>query len=446
MSALQWVDIPGYSAIIFRRTLTASMRAGGVMDRAHEWLGPTEARWQSRTNSYHFPSGATLAFGYIDTFDDFQQYQGPEYQFVGWDEVTQFPMGWGESAFKYMFSRLRRLKGSNVPIRCRSAANPGGWGHQWVKTRYDIRYDPQLRAFRGFNPTKPFIPSYAWENIHLDVDDYIDSLMELDPITREQLLRGDWAITEKGRFDRAWFHRYVTNDSYVALDLPNGNRKTVLKNQVRYFITIDPATTEAPGESFYANREPSWSVISAWALVEGRYLCLWRCRRFQKEIPAVIQEIKMFYDQMKAEGTLPEAVCIEHTVANSGVYQFCVQLGLPVYPLSTNTSGEGPAKLLRSAPAAIRAEAGQIFIPTFGDKQYGDWVNDWEDEIYRWTGHPHMTADQVDAFSYAVIYWNTNYEVLSGEGVGQAPSRMGQDYMGSLNGMPGSRYNIPTHY
>jgi len=35
-----------------------------------------------------------------------------------------------------MFSRLRRLKGSSVPLRMRCASNPGGYGHEWVKQRF----------------------------------------------------------------------------------------------------------------------------------------------------------------------------------------------------------------------------------------------------------------------------------------------------------------------
>jgi len=37
-AALQYVDIPGYSAIIFRRTFTDLKLPGALIDRSHSWL------------------------------------------------------------------------------------------------------------------------------------------------------------------------------------------------------------------------------------------------------------------------------------------------------------------------------------------------------------------------------------------------------------------------
>ena len=58
-------------------------------------------------------------------------YQGAELQFVGFDELTQFP----ENQYNYLHSRLRKLKDSDIPIRMRGASNPGGIGHDWVKKK-----------------------------------------------------------------------------------------------------------------------------------------------------------------------------------------------------------------------------------------------------------------------------------------------------------------------
>ena len=43
MAALQYVDVPGYAAILFRRTYTDLSLPGALMDRAHEWLQGTKA-------------------------------------------------------------------------------------------------------------------------------------------------------------------------------------------------------------------------------------------------------------------------------------------------------------------------------------------------------------------------------------------------------------------
>src|SRR5690349_23466030 len=70
MAALQYVDVPGYAAILFRRTYTDLALPGGLIDRAAEWLSPTDAHWSGTTATWTFPSGATLSFGYLKTEDD----------------------------------------------------------------------------------------------------------------------------------------------------------------------------------------------------------------------------------------------------------------------------------------------------------------------------------------------------------------------------------------
>src|SRR5215467_15540408 len=47
MAALQFVEVPGYAAILFRRTFSDLALPGALMDRASEWLTGTPARWNS---------------------------------------------------------------------------------------------------------------------------------------------------------------------------------------------------------------------------------------------------------------------------------------------------------------------------------------------------------------------------------------------------------------
>ncbi|MDI6773614.1 MAG: terminase family protein, partial [bacterium] len=124
MAALQYVHVPGYSAILLRRTFTDLALPGALIPRAHEWLAGTDARWSPTEHVYTFPSGATLAFGYIDSAIDVYRYQSTEFQFIGWDELTQFE----EDKYLYMFSRQRGTRDIEVPLRIRAASNPGGVG------------------------------------------------------------------------------------------------------------------------------------------------------------------------------------------------------------------------------------------------------------------------------------------------------------------------------
>jgi predicted phage terminase large subunit-like protein len=191
MAALQYVDVPGYSAILFRRTYRDLALDGALMDRAADWLGGTDARWNSQDKRWTFPSGATLTFGYMDTESDKYRYKSAEWAFVGFDELTQFT----ETQYLFMFSRLRRLIGADVPLRMRSASNPGDVGHDWVKERF-ILFPKADRVF---------IPAKIDDNPSVDQESYVSNLNELDPVTRAQMLAGDWDAYEGGMFCRDWF-------------------------------------------------------------------------------------------------------------------------------------------------------------------------------------------------------------------------------------------------
>lgn len=206
MAALQYVHVPGYKGILFRRTYTELSLPEAIMARSHEWLGGTDAHWKGDDKTWIFPSGATLTFGYLDGPRDHFRYQGAAFQFVGWDELTQFP----QSPYLYLFSRLRRLVNSAVPLRVRAATNPGGVGHDWVERRFIA--DPGHRVF---------VPALLEDNPHLDAASYEQSLSELDPVTYQQLRRGLWVRDTSGlcypHFDEA-------NICAVVPALPNGER------------------------------------------------------------------------------------------------------------------------------------------------------------------------------------------------------------------------------
>src|SRR5665647_1234788 len=139
MAALMFVDVPGYSAIIFRRSYTDLTKSGALIARSFEWLSGTKARWDAVNHTWNFPSGAKLAFGFLENDFDVYHHQSAEYHFIGFDELTQFT----EFQYTFMISRARRLEGSFVPIRIRirSASNPPGLVRgrvfgEWVKARF----------------------------------------------------------------------------------------------------------------------------------------------------------------------------------------------------------------------------------------------------------------------------------------------------------------------
>jgi hypothetical protein len=187
IAALQYVDIPDYSAILFRRSYTDLALPGALMDRAHEWLQDTPAKWNRETHSYTFPSGASLTFGYVQTKKDQWRYQSAEFQFIGWDEITEFP---DDEAYKFLFSRLRRLAGSEIPLRVRAASNPVGRGAQWVRRRF----------IEEGHSERIFIPARFTDNPHIDKDSYLLSLQEMHPALQRRLIEGSWDEIEDSAF------------------------------------------------------------------------------------------------------------------------------------------------------------------------------------------------------------------------------------------------------
>ena len=223
MSALQYVTEENYSALLLRRTYQDLSQPNAIMDRCQKWLYPFTndgtVHWNNQTKTFTFPSGATLSFGYLSHDNDLNQYQGSELQFVGFDELTQFT----EKQYKYLHSRLRKLKNSNIPIRMRSGTNPGGRGHEWVKKRFIVDGSPC-----------PFIQSSFKDNLYLDTEQYEKQLDKLDELTKLQLKDGDWdaVITEGLLANRSQLEKQIIHPSEYE-DW----------NPVFCTIGIDPAST-----------------------------------------------------------------------------------------------------------------------------------------------------------------------------------------------------------
>lgn len=204
MDALQNVDQKGYAAIIFRKSYADLIKPGALIDRSKEWLFQfPEVRWMDKEKKFewrekygpHTDIISILQFGYLENENDKYNYQGGEYQYAGFDELTHF----SETNYRYLFSRLRRLKGSSIPIKIRGASNPPDDDQgTWVYNRFVNKETRDKKAI--------FIPAGMDDNPHLDKESYEDMLNELDPVTRARLRDGDWTVIRKGNmFKRDWF-------------------------------------------------------------------------------------------------------------------------------------------------------------------------------------------------------------------------------------------------
>jgi predicted phage terminase large subunit-like protein len=289
---------------------------------------------------------------------DHFRYQSAAFQYIGFDELSHFE----EQQYRYMFSRLRRLEGVEVPLRMRSASNPGGVGHDWVKRRF---IDPG-------SPERPFIPSRLEDNPYLDRESYVESLKELDPTTREQLLNGDWVVRPPGgMFKRGWFT--------LVKEAPTAGVKAV-----RYWDLA--ATAPTP------NKTPAYTAGVLVLLKDGVYYIA-DIQHFQgtpMQVEARVAQTAVL-DRVRP---YPVQTWMEQEPGSSGVntidhYAREVLLGYAFHGDKVTGSKE-----IRAAPVSSAAEAGNVML------LLGPWVEAFLDEVEVFPEGKYK--DQVDALSGAV--------------------------------------------
>lgn len=383
MAALQYVDVPGYSALILRRTFRHLQMDGGLIPRSKEWLlGKPGVRWNAQLMQWTFPSGATLSFGYYDHDDHYMLYQGGNWQFVGWDEATQFKPSW----YRYLFSRTRRLKDSPVPVRVRAASNPGGPSHEFFK-----------RRFISKGASKFFVPSRLHDNPGLDAAEYVKSLAELDPITRAQLLQGDWDAYEGGRFKAEWFREFAVwqnADGGYRYHLQVGERpdgtpvfepEGIPCDRCFNVTVVDPAAR--------AEDANDYTAILTVAQTPCKRLLILDMVRERIPLERIVPRIAEVCAGFSPLWVGIEADSFQAYIANDA--RKCEGI-----PAVHNLSHECKAKLVRATPAIIRANAGQIYVPERGPSF--PWVEDFLAELAQFTGDEKNDShdDQVDALAH----------------------------------------------
>ncbi len=336
MGALQFVDIPGYSAILFRKTYADLSLPGALIDMSKQWLMPfvdaKEVKWSEKDKQYVFPSGASLNFGYLESPNDCYRYQGAEFQYIGMDEVTHID----PANYRYLFSRLRKPKSLQVPLRFRATANPGGQFGEYYYQRFFVEGPEKGRIFIGAGLD---------DNPYLDAEAYKESLMELDPIERERLLNGNWEIKAQGDlFNRHWF------TIIPAHEIPNGVRT------VRFWdmASTDPAKRKTKSRD---KREPDWTVGFKLSHLQGMYW-IEDIVRVQKTPQGVEEIIKMTAEldgysvaiRMEQEPGSSGAITIDHYARNV----------LQGYDFAGVTSTGSKVERARTASAA--SQAGRVLI------------------------------------------------------------------------------------
>ncbi len=418
MSALEYVHIPRYSALILRRDMPRLALPGSIMDRSKEWLIGTDARWNEQRKTWAFPSGAKIQFGYIDNMDDRFRYASAEFQFIGWDELTEFRLPNSESnPYLFLMSRLRRTHDNPAPLRVRSASNPGNIGHLWVKSRFQT--DQVVEGeMRQIDDEKIYIPGKIEDNPALDAAEYEKSLMHLPAITRQRLMKGDWSVQENSQISSEWPGYYRYKGPTLLCHRNDGEHVgNIDVASLRRYITIDTAGTSKQKAEEKKGKDPSWSCAFHWGHHRSTnrlfLLGAWRRRvdwpQLKSGSIAFVKRCNLSRDvhienahfgpaliaEMKAAGI--QAVPIGPTIPGMKSVGRKVSTGIGVI--------EGKkAKLERAIAGGLFTcfEEGRVFFPSTSDVEgASQYMPDLEAELYSWTGDETEMADQIDVLSYA---------------------------------------------
>jgi hypothetical protein len=232
MESLRQIANPRYRAILFRRTFSMLEAADGLIDRSQRWFPAYGGVYNASTHKWVFPSGARIFFGHMQHADDRFNYQGAQFTFIGFDELTEFE----ERQYLYLFSRNRAPREAGLRVYMRSATNPGNLGHEWVKARFvtrdivnRIRYfamledrDTEVEPGHPLARSRTYIPAKMQDNPSL-AEDYIKSLEAMqDPVEKARLILGDWdAESLAGRiFDNWSSEENVSADAVYRDDRP----------------------------------------------------------------------------------------------------------------------------------------------------------------------------------------------------------------------------------
>ena len=182
-----------------------------------------------------WPTGEELLFRQIKKEDDYNNYHGHEYPFIGWNELTKHPnsklydamMSTNRTSFlPEVHSPIDPHTGvkaflPEIPLMVFSTTNPYGVGHNWVKQRFidpappgcivkiekevfnprtgnkELVTKTQTRIFGSYKENKFLSPEYVLELSNIT-----------DQNKKKAWLWGDWDITAGGMFDDVWSTQY----------------------------------------------------------------------------------------------------------------------------------------------------------------------------------------------------------------------------------------------
>jgi len=208
---------PKFNAIMFRRTTVSSEDA---IERSKDIFKPLGGKFNESKLIWRMPNGGRVAFAYLDSIKDAEEYQGRNVTDAWVEEAGQYP---DPAPIDRLFGVLRSAGG--VPVQLILTANPGGAGQHWIAARYGLvpfPHGPKVITrplSNGETHKMAVIPSRITDNrvlLHGDPG-YINRLHLVGSAALVKAwLEGDWSAIEGAFFDK-WSGRNVVN----AFEVPD---------------------------------------------------------------------------------------------------------------------------------------------------------------------------------------------------------------------------------
>lgn len=208
-----------WKGILFRQTYK---QLTDVITKTKKWIPQIwpEAKFNHSEHTWTWPTGEQLLLRQFAKVDDYWNYHGHEYPWIGWEELCNWAM---DDGYKRMFSCCRSST-KGMPRMVRATTNPYGPGHNWVKHRFRP-HTHNLIVQRNM-VDEDNIPEPDRLSIHSRLDENL-ALLEADPdyihkiaaaarnkAEKKAWIYGSWDIVAGGMFDDVWEPKYNVVDPF----------------------------------------------------------------------------------------------------------------------------------------------------------------------------------------------------------------------------------------
>lgn len=275
--AARHVDVPGYNAILFRRTFPMLQGGGSLLEETQSFYPELGGVFNLNRFEWRFPSRALVELKHLQHEKDAKAHKSKQYTRVGMDEASDFE---GSQIF-FLNSRLRTTTGLRKQLLLTTNPDPdcalrtlidwwigedgypiperAGIVRFWVRIKDEIVWADDPDSLLRYVDNDPhsinsltFIPSKVTDNRILMEKDpgYMANLKSLIAVERDRYLGGNWNVKESAGdyFQKACFKPWGATDLERALRSQDGRPGEIVQSVRCWDLASTPVTGDlVPG-------------------------------------------------------------------------------------------------------------------------------------------------------------------------------------------------------